>query len=64
MHHQLHFSDPKVYGDIYASGSKFTKDPAFYNSFDGDESSFTFIDPDLAKIRRKVGNFRSFMAFF
>jgi cytochrome P450 len=51
---ELHFSDPKVFRDIYTSGSKLTKDPAFYHSFDGDESSFTLTDPNLAKIRRKV----------
>lgn len=51
---KLHFSDPKVYHQIYHIGTTFTKDPHFYISFGQDESSFSLRDPKKAKIRKDV----------
>ncbi|KZP31904.1 cytochrome P450 [Athelia psychrophila] len=50
----LHFSDYRAYHDIYSPGSKFIKDRHYYNSFDQEECSFGWSDPQLAKARRDV----------
>ncbi|RDB24893.1 hypothetical protein Hypma_007757 [Hypsizygus marmoreus] len=51
---QLHFNDPRAYEDIYAIGSKFTKEARFYDCFNEPESSFGFIDIKKAKQRKDV----------
>ncbi|KAF8874994.1 cytochrome P450 [Infundibulicybe gibba] len=51
---QLHFNDPEAYDAIYSPASKFTKDPRLYDSFNQSQSSFGFIDPQLAKNRKDV----------
>ncbi|KAL4265469.1 cytochrome P450 family protein [Pleurotus pulmonarius] len=53
---ELHFNGPQFYADIYVNGSKFRKDPKLYTTFHEDESSFCFIDPQDAKIRREIMN--------
>lgn len=50
----LHFSDPRAHSDIYSMVSKFTKDPAYYQSLGVDESSMALTDPKKAKIRRDI----------
>ncbi|KAF8870185.1 cytochrome P450 [Infundibulicybe gibba] len=51
---QLHFNDPEAYEVIYSAASRFTKDPRLYDSLGEPESSFGYIDPQLAKIRKDV----------
>ncbi|KAK0189785.1 cytochrome P450 [Armillaria mellea] len=51
---EVHFSNPRAYGDIYFVGSKFTKDPELYDAFDQSSSSFACVDPHAAKIRREL----------
>ncbi|KZP06239.1 cytochrome P450, partial [Athelia psychrophila] len=50
----LHFSDYRAYHDIYSPGSKFIKDRHYYNSFNQEECSFGWSDPQLAKARKDV----------
>ncbi|KAF8885841.1 cytochrome P450 [Infundibulicybe gibba] len=49
----LHFDDPEAYEVIYSTTSKFTKDPRYYDSFGDQESSWGYIDPQLAKTRKR-----------
>ncbi|KAF9444561.1 cytochrome P450 [Macrolepiota fuliginosa MF-IS2] len=51
---QLHFDDPQAFGDIYGSGTKFTKFAQFYDCFNERESSFGYIDPKTAKKRKDI----------
>jgi hypothetical protein len=51
---QLHFRSPRAYGEIFAIGSKFTKDPSFYQCFGLDKASFGTIDPHFSRARREV----------
>ncbi|KAJ8453932.1 hypothetical protein ONZ45_g19506 [Pleurotus djamor] len=53
---ELHFKGLQYHRDIYVNGSKFQKDPRLYSTFHEDESSFCFIDPQEAKIRRDILN--------
>lgn len=51
---QLHFSNPEVYHKIYASGSKFTKDPEFYAMFAQGDAIFGIISPTVHKLRKDL----------
>ncbi|KAJ7601968.1 cytochrome P450 [Roridomyces roridus] len=51
---EVHFSDVAAFHSIYSSRSTFTKDPALYNAFKQDLSSFGFVDPHKAKQRRDL----------
>lgn len=51
---ELHFSSPRAYATIYASGSQFTKDPSLYKCFGMDGGSFAIIDPHTSKKRREM----------
>lgn len=51
---QLHFSNPEVYHKIYASGSKFTKDPEFYAMFAQGNAIFGIISPAVHKLRKDL----------
>ncbi|KAJ3767322.1 cytochrome P450 [Lentinula raphanica] len=52
---ELHFSDPRAYGEIYAPGSRFHKDMALYSIFKHSNSSvFTTPDPHDAAVIRNV----------
>lgn len=51
---KLHFNDYKTYHEIYSVESRFTKDPAFYNCFNANDSTFGAIDPNDAKVRRSI----------
>ncbi|KAF8067760.1 cytochrome P450 [Lyophyllum atratum] len=51
---ELHFSSPRAYATIYASGSQFTKQPALYKCFGMDEGSFAIVDPHKSKKRREM----------
>ncbi|KAF9057330.1 cytochrome P450 [Panaeolus papilionaceus] len=51
---ELHFSEPKAYGDIYSAGSTFTKDPAMYKCFGSAESVFGQTDFQVAQKRRQA----------
>ncbi|EGO03038.1 hypothetical protein SERLA73DRAFT_176551 [Serpula lacrymans var. lacrymans S7.3] len=53
---ELHFDDTKAFADIYAVGSKFTKEPSFYKCFGQDEASFGLIDVHASRIRREILN--------
>ncbi|KAG6911692.1 hypothetical protein DXG01_007942 [Tephrocybe rancida] len=51
---QLHFNDYAAHSAIYAIGSHFTKEEAFYQSFGADESAFGAIRPQDSKSRRNM----------
>ncbi|PPQ71719.1 hypothetical protein CVT24_007889 [Panaeolus cyanescens] len=51
---ELHFNHPAAYGDIYCSGSTFTKDPAMYKCFGSAESVFGQTDFQTAQKRRQA----------
>ncbi|KAK7458881.1 hypothetical protein VKT23_009891 [Stygiomarasmius scandens] len=52
---ELHFSDPRVYGEIYSPGSRFYKDPVLYGALGGSVTSvFTTPDPREAAISRNI----------
>ncbi|KAF9465534.1 cytochrome P450 [Collybia nuda] len=51
---ELHFNDPHAYGDIYGSGSKFTKQPELYSCFATDLSVFALFDMHEALQRRNL----------
>lgn len=52
--HKLHFNDPRAFDEIYAAGSKFTKEPYFYGAFNEPESSFGYLDAKQAKQRKDI----------
>ncbi|KAK7060923.1 hypothetical protein VNI00_000656 [Paramarasmius palmivorus] len=49
---ELHFSRPDAYNEIYAIGSKFSKDPATYRPSQGNFVVFTIHDASEASSRR------------
>ncbi|KAF9266841.1 cytochrome P450 [Marasmius fiardii PR-910] len=49
---ELHFSNPEVYNEIYATGSKFTKDEVTYKPVVDGGHVFAILDPHEAMIRR------------
>lgn len=51
---QVHFDVPSAYEDIYARGTKFSKDPRFYSMLHQDGSSFGNVNIHEAKIRREI----------
>ncbi|KAJ3912856.1 cytochrome P450 [Lentinula edodes] len=52
---QLHFNDPRAYGEIHAPGSRFHKDAALYSIFGNKSGSvFTTLDPQVAVVVRNV----------
>ncbi|KAG6833729.1 hypothetical protein H0H87_001161 [Tephrocybe sp. NHM501043] len=51
---ELHFNEYAAHSAIYATGSHFTKDRAFYHSFGADESAFGAIQPQDSKLRRNM----------
>ncbi|KAL0958873.1 hypothetical protein HGRIS_014189 [Hohenbuehelia grisea] len=51
---ELSFSDPQAYFDIFAIGSKFTKDPVYYQTFGVPRGSPGIIDPALSRNRREL----------
>ncbi|KAL0066040.1 hypothetical protein AAF712_006868 [Marasmius tenuissimus] len=51
---ELHFSHPDAYGDIYAVGSKFTKDPSAYSPVASFLHLFGLLDPREALTRRSM----------
>ncbi|KAL0958927.1 hypothetical protein HGRIS_014243 [Hohenbuehelia grisea] len=53
---ELSFNDPKAYADIYAMGSKFTKEPSFYQGFGVPHASFGMMDPQASRTRRDMLN--------
>ncbi|KAG6855015.1 hypothetical protein C0991_005944 [Blastosporella zonata] len=54
LQHLLHFNDYAAHSAIYAAGSHFTKDEAFYRSFGADESAFGAIQPQDSRLRRTL----------
>ncbi|KAE9406815.1 cytochrome P450 [Gymnopus androsaceus JB14] len=50
---QLHFNDARAYGEIYAPGSRFHKDPALY-AFGATSSVFATQDPQDAAVMRNI----------
>ncbi|KAL4256656.1 cytochrome P450 family protein [Pleurotus pulmonarius] len=53
---ELSFRDATAFSDIYNAGSKFTKDPSFYQCFALPLSSFGTIDPHRSRSRREMLN--------
>ncbi|KAH7867794.1 cytochrome P450 [Lentinula edodes] len=52
---ELHFNDPRAYGEIHAPGSRFHKDAALYSIFGNKSGSvFTTLDPQVAVVVRNV----------
>ncbi|KAF8888091.1 cytochrome P450 [Infundibulicybe gibba] len=51
---ELHFSDPRVHGDIYGMTSRFAKQPALYSCFATDLSVFALFDMHEATQRRNT----------
>ncbi|KAG7093583.1 hypothetical protein E1B28_007249 [Marasmius oreades] len=51
---ELHFSNPEAYNEIYAVGSKFSKDEATYKPILGRGHVFAIIDPHEAMTRRAM----------
>ncbi|KAF5361514.1 hypothetical protein D9758_006134 [Tetrapyrgos nigripes] len=51
---ELHFSNPRAYGDIYSATSKCTKDPNLYDSFPQVDSIFPQTDPREVSARRPL----------
>ncbi|THU92245.1 cytochrome P450 [Dendrothele bispora CBS 962.96] len=52
---ELHFNDPRAYGEIYSLGSCFHKDPVLYGSFGNTvDSVFTTPDPQDAAVFRNI----------
>jgi cytochrome P450 len=49
---QLSFRSPQAYNDIYAPGSRFTKDPTLYKGFGLPKATVGLIDPKGYKERR------------
>lgn len=54
MNPKLHFSDPQAYGEIYAMGTKFTKQSHLYSCFATDLSVFALTDLHKATQRRNL----------
>lgn len=51
---ELHFSEPRAYGEIYGMGTKFTKQPHLYSCFATDLSVFALTDLHEATQRRNL----------
>ncbi|GAW03868.1 benzoate 4-monooxygenase cytochrome p450 [Lentinula edodes] len=52
---ELHFNDPRAYGEIHAPGSRFHKDAALYSIFGNKSGSvFTTLDPQVAVVVKNV----------
>lgn len=50
----LHINDPEVFQDVTRVGSKFLKDPKFYNFISFPSTSIGLTDPVAHRIRRQV----------
>ncbi|KAJ3926490.1 MAG: cytochrome P450 [Lentinula lateritia] len=52
---ELHFNNPRAYGEIHAPGSRFHKDAALYSIFCNKSGSvFTRLDPQVAVVVRNI----------
>ncbi|THV02611.1 cytochrome P450 [Dendrothele bispora CBS 962.96] len=51
---ELHFGDPRAYGDIYSTSSKFIKDLDMYGAFPFPESVFVQTDPRQLAARKAL----------
>jgi hypothetical protein len=53
---EVSLSDPSNYEKIYSVGSKYSKDPVFYDSFGTPEAAFNTASNELHRIRRAALN--------